>query len=135
MTELIEWNDSLSVGIPEIDLQHKKLLKIAGELYELCVNGTDLKNQLPVVLKRLTDYTVYHFTEEEKFQRKYGYEQVDFHKLQHDQFVTKVMEQINKLNTSSVKEALEFYKFLAMWVTMHIAKADKDWAVVIKQKM
>lgn len=34
MLEKIEWSDSYLLGIPEIDNQHKKLLKIANDLYK-----------------------------------------------------------------------------------------------------
>ena len=60
--EKLSWNDSYLLGIPEIDLQHKKLLSLADDMYEI-VNGDEdsLKVNLSKVLKSLTDYTVYHF--------------------------------------------------------------------------
>ena len=37
----IEWNDSYLLEIPEIDNQHKKLLKIANDLCEVLSNEAD----------------------------------------------------------------------------------------------
>jgi len=31
----IEWNDSYLLGVPEIDQQHKQLIAIANELYDV----------------------------------------------------------------------------------------------------
>lgn len=31
----IEWSDSYLIGVQEIDLQHKKLISIANELYDV----------------------------------------------------------------------------------------------------
>jgi len=33
----IEWNDEYLLGVPEIDKQHKKLIAIANELYDVVI--------------------------------------------------------------------------------------------------
>ena len=65
----IEWNDEYLLGVPEIDKQHKKLIAIANELYDV-VTGDEsaLKEKMPSILKELTDYTEYHFSNEEELQ-------------------------------------------------------------------
>lgn len=134
--EKLSWNDSYLLGIPEIDLQHKKLLSLADDMYEI-VNGDEdsLKVNLSKVLKSLTDYTVYHFTSEEEFMRKYGYPSADMHKSMHDNFIAEVTKQIKSLNTATKTEAERLYKFLASWVLNHIAKSDKVWAEYVKPNL
>lgn len=134
--EKLSWNDSYLLGITEIDLQHKKLLSLADDMYEI-VNGDEdsLKVNLSKVLKSLTDYTVYHFTSEEEFMRKYGYPSADMHKSMHDNFIAEVTKQIKSLNTATKAEAERLYKFLASWVLNHIAKSDKVWAEYIKPNL
>lgn len=134
--EKLSWNDSYLLGIPEIDLQHKKLLSLADDMYEI-VNGDEdsLKVNLSKVLKSLTDYTVYHFSNEEEFMKKYGYPSADMHKSMHDNFIAEVTKQIKSLNTATKAEAERLYKFLASWVLNHIAKSDKVWAEYIKPNL
>lgn len=134
--EKLSWNDSYLLGITEIDLQHKKLLSLADDMYEI-VNGDEdsLKVNLSKVLKSLTDYTVYHFTSEEEFMRKYGYPSADMHKSMHDNFIAEVTKQIKSLNTATKTEAERLYKFLASWVLNHIAKSDKVWAEYVKPNL
>lgn len=134
--EKLSWNDSYLLGIPEIDLQHKKLLSLADDMYEI-INGDEdsLKVNLSKVLKSLTDYTVYHFTSEEEFMRKYGYPSADMHKSMHDNFIAEVTKQIKSLNTATKTEAERLYKFLASWVLNHIAKSDKVWAEYVKPNL
>lgn len=134
--EKLSWNDSYLLGITEIDLQHKKLLSLADDMYEI-VNGDEdsLKVNLSKVLKSLTDYTVYHFTSEEEFMRKYGYPSADMHKSMHDNFIAEVTKQIKSLNTATKAEAERLYKFLASWVLNHIAKSDKVWAEYVKPNL
>lgn len=134
--EKLSWNDSYLLGITEIDLQHKKLLSLADDMYEI-VNGDEdsLKVNLSKVLKSLTDYTVYHFTSEEEFMKKYGYPSADMHKSMHDNFIAEVTKQIKSLNTATKAEAERLYKFLASWVLNHIAKSDKVWAEYVKPNL
>lgn len=136
MARKFEWNSSYELGIPEIDLQHKKLISISNDLYDVATKGGDnLKLNMSKVLKSLTDYTVYHFSSEEKFQAKYGYAGVSMHKLAHDQFVSEVQNQIAQLDSGSQEDALRFYDYIANWILTHIAKADKIWANFVKTKI
>ncbi|MFC2602374.1 MAG: bacteriohemerythrin [Treponema sp.] len=135
MIKKIEWSDSYALGIPEIDAQHKKLLAIANELYNTAT-GTEQSFRLDMakVLRRLTDYTVYHFSAEEAFMRSYGYEESDGHKALHDGFIAEINSQIQKLGTGSREDALRFYVYIANWVLSHIAKSDKMWADFVKKQ-
>lgn len=134
--EKLSWNDSYLLGITEIDLQHKKLLSLADDMYEI-VNGDEatFKVNLSKVLKSLTDYTVYHFTNEEEFMKKYGYPSADMHKSMHDNFISEVTKQIKSLSTATKTEAERLYSFLASWVLNHIAKSDKVWAEYVKPNL
>ena len=136
MAVKFEWNENYELGIPEIDLQHKKLISISNELYDVATkDDVNLKLTMSKILKNLTDYTVYHFTSEEDFMKKYGYEGVPMHKIAHDNFVAEVTQQIKKLDSSSKEAVLLFYDYIANWILAHIAKADKIWANFVKEKM
>lgn len=125
----LEWDDSYLLGIPEIDLQHKKLIAIANELYDvICGDESEYKTAMPKILKKLTDYTVYHFSNEEELMQKIGYVGYAMHKNTHELFVKEVNFQIQNLSTESKTSVLAFYKYIASWVFSHIAKADKLWA-------
>ena len=113
MIPKIGWQESYNLNIEEIDVQHKKLLAVANELYDLIQgDAASYKNNVSKALKKLTDYTVYHFSSEETFMRKYGYPQSDFHKMQHDQFIREVNSQIKKLANPSQDDGLQLYSYL-----------------------
>lgn len=131
----IEWNDSYILNVPEIDLQHKKLVNIMNELYDVAVGPEEeYKTKMPIILKKLTDYTVYHFTCEESLQKGIGYTGCDTHKNTHDCFVKEVQYQIKKLTSADKNSILNLYKYLVSWLFTHIGKADKAWADFKKQK-
>ena len=136
MAVKFEWNEIYELGIPEIDLQHKKLISIPNELYDVATKGdVNLKITMSKILKNLTDYTVYHFTSEEEFMKKYGYQGAPMHKIAHDNFVAEVTQQIKNLSEGSQEDVLLFYDYIANWILAHIAKADKIWATFVKEKM
>ena len=136
MVEKIEWNDEYLLGILEIDNQHKKLVAIANELYDtITSNPEDYKLEMSKVLKKLTDYTVYHFSSEEDFMRRHGYAGVDLHKTAHDGFINEVNHQIKQLSDDNKETGAKFYTFVLQWVLTHIARADKIWAKFVKDNM
>lgn len=136
MAVKFEWNEIYELGIQEIDLQHKKLISISNELYDVATKGdVNLKITMSKILKNLTDYTVYHFTSEEEFMKKYGYQGAPMHKIAHDNFVAEVTQQIKNLSEGSQEDVLIFYDYIANWILAHIAKADKIWATFVKEKM
>lgn len=136
MVEKIEWNDEYLLGILEIDNQHKKLVAIANELYDtITSNSEDFKLEMSKVLKKLTDYTVYHFSSEEDFMRRHGYAGVDLHKTAHDGFINEVNHQIMQLSDDNKETGAKFYTFVLQWVLTHIARADKIWAKFVKDNM
>lgn len=136
--EKIKWRDSYLLGITEIDNEHKKLLNIANDLFDV-VNGAEnnatFKVKFSPVLKKLTDYTEYHFEDEEKFLRRYEYPGMMAHKAAHDSFIKEVNAQIRKLISATPEDGLRMYHFMVQWILTHIAKADAVWAKYVKEKM
>jgi hemerythrin family protein len=132
----IDWDDSYLLGIQEIDLQHKKLILIANELYDIATrDDQNYKILMPKVIKKLSDYTEYHFTAEENFMKRYGYAGSENHKAQHDGFVKEIRNQITKLSSGTKKDFLEFYNYISRWILEHIAKSDQVWAAYVKTKI
>lgn len=78
----ILWNQELSVGVEEIDSQHKELLRIANGLIQAVCLGRNEKT-INNVLKKLREYTVFHFNSEEKFMESIGYNKRAQHVEEH----------------------------------------------------
>ena len=60
----IIWNEQLSVGVAIIDSQHKELIRIANLLLDGVARG-DGRDAVDMVVKKLREYTVFHFNSEE----------------------------------------------------------------------
>jgi len=135
MVNILKWDDSLATGFEEVDLQHKKLILIIDDVNEsLKVPEDEYALRMAKDLKRLTDYTVYHFSEEEAFMRRYGYPDLERHHAEHEAFVAEVKRQISTLSRADSAGGFNFYRFLGNWLLNHIAKSDRAWADFIRSQ-
>ncbi len=127
----MEWNDSLSVRIDEIDQQHKKLIELLNTLYDAMSEGKG-RDVLADIIKELKDYTVYHFGTEEKYLREFNCDVYEEHKAIHDKFVNEVLEFEKKFLEGSLILSIEVATFLKNWVSNHILGDDKKYIECFK---
>lgn len=121
---LFIWNDKLSVGIPSIDNQHKKLVTMINQLHDGMMNGKG-KEVVGPVLKGLIEYTATHFKYEEQLFDKVRYPDAAIHKKEHDDLVRRVVEIQQKYEQSGPGAlTIQVMNFLKEWLTHHIQGAD-----------
>lgn len=65
-SEVVQWSEKLSVGIKEIDDQHKHFIGIVNKLHESVEKG-DVTDELDKIFVELNDYAAFHFETEEKY--------------------------------------------------------------------
>lgn len=123
---LIEWNESYSVGIKEIDLQHKKLVSYINQLHDAMKNGKS-KEIINTILNGLVDYTKDHFNTEEKYMKKFNYIGYVKHKNIHDGFVQKVVMFKSKFDKGTESISIDLMHFLSDWLIKHIKGTDKKY--------
>ncbi len=126
-SDFVSWNSSLSVKVKEFDNQHKKLLQLITDLYNRMQEGAG-NNILGETLKKLIDYTVYHFGTEEKNFHKFNYPHKKEHIEQHETLVSKAKELYKSFENSESVLSIEVLDFLQEWVIQHINKADKQYS-------
>lgn len=124
---LMEWHDNMSVGIPDIDSQHQKLVAMLNDVYDGMQQGKS-RETLDKVLDELIDYTVSHFKFEEGLLLKTGYPDYENHKKQHDDMAKKALDiqERFKKSTSGVL-SIETTSFLKNWIINHIMGTDKKY--------
>ena len=64
--EKVHWENAYSVGIKDIDKQHKKLFELVNKLYDLNDNA-NIKEEIRDILYAFSDYTKVHFKDEEDY--------------------------------------------------------------------
>jgi hemerythrin-like metal-binding protein len=125
--DFIIWKDQYSVGIDKIDDQHKKLIKILNELYELFMEKTAEQNLIKI-LDQLMDYTHYHFLNEEQLFVESGYYDSAQHKKIHDKFKKEVVSLIDEVKEGKTRVTYKLMTFLNNWLLKHIQEEDQRYA-------
>lgn len=123
---LFVWDDKFSVNVKEIDEQHKRLIGMINELHDGMKSGSG-KTALAPVLKRLIDYTMYHFSTEERYMVQHKYPGELAHKAEHKKFTDKVIDFHKKFESGSLAVTHEVMTFLRDWLTNHIMVTDKKY--------
>jgi hemerythrin len=130
--ELIKWSGKYSIGIREIDNQHKGLVIIINELFVAMSEGK-AKNKLDDIFDYLTEYTKKHFHTEEVALFKYAYPDIEQHKKEHQKFILKLKELKSDFKNDKVTVTLEVLNFLKDWLLNHILISDKKYAAHIQK--
>jgi hemerythrin len=130
---ILQWDDSLSVGIEEIDNQHKKLVRMICDLHEAMRSGQG-KSQVESIIKELTNYTVEHFGYEEKLLEQHKYSGYLNHRKEHEKFVDKVVAFGNDFRENRAALTTEIMNFLKDWLVGHIKGIDKKYGPFLNQR-
>lgn len=125
----IVWNNDYALGIPVIDEQHKKIVDYINELDE--VKDDDDLQKTNEVLTALIEYTVTHFSFEEKLQEKAAYANIDEHKRHHVVFVER-MNDFKERAEEGEDVAKVVLSMLKLWLLAHIKREDVGYVSVVK---
>ncbi len=118
----LAWDSALSVGITEIDDQHKNLIYYINQVYKISTKELEAESVL-AVLQGLIDYTVYHFSTEDKYFTLFTSKSIDAHKIAHDKFCIDVTNFVNEFKNGRMKIA-DLYEYLKKWLINHIINTD-----------
>jgi len=126
---LIKWDAKFSVGLAEIDEEHKKLFAMINSLHEAMRSGKGIEI-LAEILDEATSYTLKHFAHEEKLMIKYQYAGYKMHKVAHCEFIDTVTE-LRKQHDLKKLSALKLLQALQAWLINHINDIDKLYSPVL----
>lgn len=122
------WDDSLSLGIDKLDLQHRELFRIGRDIEQLllihCIGVTE--QQLMTILYELRDFITYHFYEEEALMKKIHYPDIQKHIQEHKNF-SKYINGIDytALCASPYVGLKELRDHLVKWIFEHLVAEDQ----------
>jgi hemerythrin len=128
------WGKILSVGVDEIDEDHRKLVNILNVLSHAVMENQS-PDYLAATLKELINCTVWHFSHEERLMLKYRYPEIEEHKAEHRELVQSAKELQQKILQSDTSVADEHIEFLERWLTEHILTTDGRLGFYLSQVM
>lgn len=137
-SKTLAWNDSLAVGVAEMDEQHMILVHTLGEAAARPVGDWNA-DVLEQVTRDLLAYALYHFETEERLMDQYGYrqarpEEADVHLADHRAFSAKVVATRERIKAGEKVAPADVIEFLNNWLVGHIQNIDRKLGVFVAAK-
>ena len=121
---VIKWDDGLSLGIEEIDNDHKHLLDLINKLSDAIEGGVSV-DVCRDVFTQLQRYVEEHFEREEKFLKQCHYQDFEIHHAQHVHFKQKLSKLRNEFECDKSNfQADKVLTWLTNWLVSHIIDED-----------
>ncbi len=122
---LVVWEESLSIGVADIDAQHRHLIEMVN-IVAGAVELNDGQDLAGAALRSLCDYAVEHFAAEEALMDMDTYPEYDLHVSEHMDCTDKALDFLQAYSEDGGVDMAEFLKFLAGWVRTHIMEMDQS---------
>ncbi|MBC3898851.1 bacteriohemerythrin [Acetobacterium malicum] len=122
----IVWTPALSVGVENIDSQHKIWFEKADQLFEAGKTGKS-KEVIAQMFDFLDDYTKQHFRDEEAYMTKINYPDIEEQKKLHKNFIAELAKLKNDFQESggNITLIINANQMIVDWLTKHISTMDK----------
>ncbi len=146
----IVWNDKYSVGVTELDDQHKVLIDLVNDLdiIQSSIKTPQYEKQIDNILGEITKHAVLNFTTEEVLMKMFDYDLFETHKYSHDKFIHIITEhhkyivelmakqkqlKDNKFESEELEQEInarisKVTVFLQKSLTNHFVKEDKEYS-------
>jgi hemerythrin len=123
----VYWTEDLSVGVAEIDEQHKEIIKRINLLIDSFEQGT-CRVEAKKMLDFLHGYFETHFSAEEELMRKINYPDYDSHLGEHQGFMEKVSTVDKQMTEKGTEPELltDFTYLMIDWLIDHICSVDRE---------
>lgn len=128
--KLLKWDDNLSLGVDDIDKDHKRLFSIIGKILLLSQDedSEKVKHATREGQKFFVRYAMEHFEREEAFMRSQNYSEYETHKAMHDDLKQNILPALKlSLEESdyAIDEIRHFLGVCAGWLSTHIMMVDQ----------
>jgi len=126
MNMAIVWTPALSVGVDNIDSQHKIWFEKADQLFEAGKTGKS-KEVIAQMFDFLDDYTKQHFKDEEAYMAKINYPEIEEQKKLHKAFIEELAKLKKDYQESggNITLIINANQMIVNWLTKHISNVDK----------
>lgn len=133
------WKDKYKVGVKNIDDQHRELFKRLSDFIQTVQSDLSWEDKLGRVKETMNfmqEYVEYHFDDEERYQEKINYPDMELHKEVHAKFKGEMYKYVEIFDKGQFteKRVQEFSAKLMTWLIMHVGKMDQKIGEYIREK-
>ena len=128
----IEWTDDLSVGMDDIDKQHRQFIRLMDKTQTAIDRGASRK-EVGAIVSELVDYGRCHFETEEQYFEKFKYPYAKEHIREHEKLLRNIVAYSDRFEDGQ-EIAQELLTFLENWLVEHLKKHDMKYSRYFKKK-
>lgn len=127
------WNESYSVGVRELDEQHKSLIHMINEMH-YAMNNDKGQEAISLIVEQMFHYMEVHFSTEEGYMQQHAYPAYAAHQKQHEEFRAKARDLRERVSTGEFILSFEIVQFLSDWLQKHIMVTDMKYTSLFSEK-
>ena len=132
--QLLVWQDTDSVGVKELDDQHKEIFSVTNRFYDL-MSQSKTKEDFKLILDELIKNIIDHFATEEKYFDLYQYDQKISHTRLHQTYLQKINQFSKEIDQNfNIELLLQMADFMKNWWIHHIDNEDKKYSQYFNQQ-
>ena len=124
----IEWNESFSVGVAEIDEQHRRWIELINKLHDAIMDKKISSETTDRILSEMVDYTGFHFAFEEDYMKKINYPDLKKHHYQHEFFTKNLIGKLEEERAGGLVLSSEVMRMMMNWLQDHILEEDRKYS-------
>ncbi|MBD3178899.1 MAG: bacteriohemerythrin [Candidatus Latescibacteria bacterium] len=130
MIDYIVWTDKLSVGDDVLDSHHREIFDILNSLYGL-IQSQDATQTMDEIWQKLENYSLLHFSHEEKVMDEIGFPLIEEHRRIHQTYIREINLNRTQIYNSRQQEIEDVFHFLKTWWKNHIRKMDMKYSAYL----
>jgi len=130
-----EWKDSFTVGICELDVQHRGLLDLINKIGDLADGHGTVESSAFGALNAMIRYADNHFRTEEGYLEKYCFQEYRQHKKEHEAFVETVFSMAQELKKANGLSLGAIIFYLDDWYVDHVLGIDQGYKQFLSSRM
>jgi len=120
---LLQWRDEFSVGIAEVDHEHRELIELISELQQELQTGSDTQ-KIMLSLGEIYAQISSHFALEEKMMRDTRYQAYAEHKEDHETLLDDLRDIMDAVEDDGTLDEVQLSDDLNRWFSDHFRTHD-----------
>ncbi len=129
----LEWQPEYSVGVEELDAQHRSLHDTFNRMIEEQKEPYDAA-KFSESLRVLIHYAYVHFATEERYLALAQFPELKEHVIEHVGFIMRTMSLAEKVDEGNQDHRIELLLYLREWFTTHVLGADRKYIPYLASK-
>ena len=127
---LMTWSGKYSVGVEELDNQHRAFMKALNDLHAAAMRGQANVVAGPLI-RQIISIAHEHFAEEEKYMKSIRFPGLATHRDKHEELTVKFMEMVSRHEKGDTTVYTQLLYFMRDWLTRHMQSEDQEYAAWI----